>query len=230
MLGLMFYFVIISLYYVYIFSAKLNERLLRESELKALVKEAELRSLKFQLNPHFIFNSLNSLNSLTLSDPERASEMTVKLGDYLRTTLSRTDKQKSTLGEELDSARLYIDIEKVRFGDKIDYREDIGSNCLDLAVPSMIIQPLLENAIKHGVYESLAKVTIKVTARKNGRFLKLNVENNFDPEAVPREGDGIGLRNVRERLEKMYNRFNLVDIENSGDSFSVKLMIPLEEN
>jgi len=69
-----------------------------------------------------------------------------------------------------------------------------------------------------------------VTARKNGRFLKLNVENNFDPEAVPREGDGIGLRNVRERLEKMYNRFNLVDIENSGDSFSVKLMIPLEEN
>jgi len=151
--------------------------------MKTLVKEAELKSLKFQINPHFIFNSLNSINSLTMSDPQKAGAMTIKLSDYLRFTLSKNEKQKSKLKEEIDSTKLYLDIEKVRFGDKIEYVEEIQKKCLDVQVPSMILQPLFENAIKHGVYESLDKVGIKFSCSLNGDYLKVVVENEFDAEA-----------------------------------------------
>ncbi|MFQ5770699.1 MAG: sensor histidine kinase, partial [bacterium] len=124
LIGSLFYFVIIAFYYVYIYSMNFKEQLLKEAELKTLIKDAELKSLKFQINPHFLFNSLNSINSLTISDSQKAGEMTSKLGDYLRYSLSKNEHQKTNLKEELNSAKLYLDIEKVRFGNKIAYIED----------------------------------------------------------------------------------------------------------
>jgi len=228
-IGVLFYFLSVSFYYVYIYSINFKEQLIREAELKTLVKEAELKSLKFQINPHFIFNSLNSINSLTMSDPQKAGAMTIKLSDYLRFTLSKNEKQKSKLREEIDSTKLYLDIEKVRFGDKIEYVEEIQEKCLDVQVPSMILQPLFENAIKHGVYESLDKVGIKFSCSLNGDYLKVVVENEFDAEASMQKGEGIGLKNIRERLEKIYSKRDLLKVEKEFNLFRVKLFIPIAE-
>ncbi len=228
-IGVLFYFLSVSFYYVYIYSVNFKEQLIKAAELKTLVKEAELKSLKFQINPHFIFNSLNSINSLTMSDPQKAGAMTIKLSDYLRFTLSKNEKQKSKLKEEIDSTKLYLDIEKVRFGDKIEYVEEIQDKCLDVQVPSMILQPLFENAIKHGVYESLDKVGIKFSCSLNGDYLKVVVENEFDEEESIQKGEGIGLKNIRERLEKTYSKGNLLKVEKEFNLFRVKLFIPIAE-
>lgn len=227
LVGILFYFVIAAFYYLYIYSENVRKQQFKESELLALVHKAELKSLKFQINPHFIFNSLNSINSLTLSNPQKAGEMTVKLADYLRYTLSKNEKQLTQLQEELYSVRLYLDIEKVRFGDNIEFEEEVQNGCLEAAVPSMILQPLFENAIKYGVYESLEKIYIKLSCAPFGDYLKVTVENNFDAEAVTKKGEGIGLENIRSRLEMLYNQKNLLDVRKNATVFKVTLLIPV---
>jgi len=229
-IGVLYYLVIISFYYLYIYSDTVKQQIIKEAELKTLVQEAELRSLKFQINPHFIFNSLNSINSLTLTDPEKAGEMTIKLAEYLRYTLAKNDEQQRPLTEELDSVKLYLDIEKVRFGEKIEFSEDIRECGDKISVPNMILQPLLENAIKHGVYESLDPVKIRLSCHRNGTFLKITLENTFDPEAQKQSGQGIGLKNIKKRLEMIYNHKNLLDTEKSDNLFKVNLFIPIKED
>jgi len=229
LIGILFYFIMVSFYYLLIYYQSFHEKLLRESELKALVKEAELKTLKFQINPHFIFNSLNSINSLILSSPQKAGEMTIKLSEFLRSTLAKNEAQTGKLEDEIRTAKLYLDIEEVRFGDKIDFIEEVDGKCLNKAVPSMILQPLFENAIKHGVYESIEMVQIKFTCRINNNYLKIMVENNFDPETVNRTGIGVGLDNIRNRLEKAYNQSNLLHIEKENSHFRAIINIPIEE-
>jgi sensor histidine kinase YesM len=226
LIGVLLYFVLVAFYYVLIYYQHFHQKQMQEAELKSLVREAELRTLKFQINPHFIFNSLNSINALTLSDPARAGEMTVKLGDYLRSTLSKNDQQQSTLKEELDSAKLYLDIEKVRFGEKFEFLESVERPCLETRVPNMLLQPLFENAIKHGVYESLEKVQIKFTCRQQGDYVQITVENDFDPRAPSRRGKGIGLENIQHRLRMTYHQENLLRIEKEDQLFRVHILIP----
>jgi len=228
-LGVFYYVITISIYHIFILSERLRERVRKETELKVLVAEAELRSLKFQVNPHFIFNSLNSINSLTMTNPEKAGEMTIKLAEFLRYTLSKSDENNSLLREEIGSMKLYLDIEKIRFGNKIKYSENCSRDCQERYVPSMILQPLFENAIKHGVYESLEPVEINLTCERDGDFLKICLKNEFDPDGASRKGEGIGLRNIRQRLEKMYNHDNLLNLEKKHDRFSATIFIPMEE-
>src|SRR3989339_518122 len=227
LIGILYYTVIIAVDYVIIYYNNFQEKLLREVELNALVKEAELKTLKYQINPHFIFNSLNSISSLTISNPAQAQEMTIKLSAFLRSTLSKNEKQKNLLNEEINNAKLYLDIEKVRFADKFEFIEDVKQECEELEVPSMILQPLFENAIKHGVYESLDKVTIKLSCGMESGYFKITVENNFDPEAVPRKGEGIGIKNIKNRLKLIYNQDNLVKVEKLNNLFRVNLYIPV---
>lgn len=227
-IGIFFYLIIVAVDYVIIYYNNFQQKLFRESELNTLVKEAELKSLKYQINPHFIFNSLNSISSLTISDPEKAREMTIKLSSFLRSTLSKNEKQKSKLTDEISNARLYLDIEKVRFADKFEFVEELKPECKDLEIPSMILQPLFENAIKHGVYESLDKVTIRLHCSPEKEYLKLIVENNFDPEAIPRKGEGIGIKNIQNRLKLIYNQDNLVTIEKLNGIFRVNIYIPVK--
>jgi len=224
--GLLFYLTIIAFYYVLIYSENLHKQAMRETELRALVKDAELRSLKFQINPHFIFNSLNSIYSLTMSNPKKAGEMTTKLGDYLRYTLATGDKQTSKLREELNSVRTYLEIEKVRFGDKIAYSEQIDPDCLESAIPCMLLQPLFENAIKHGVYESLQPVQIRLTCNSGDAFIVIALENTFEPGTPSRKGEQIGLTNTADRLHKMYNRRDLLNIVRADNMFRVSIKIP----
>ncbi|MEW6193878.1 MAG: histidine kinase [Bacteroidota bacterium] len=226
LIGILYYIVIVAIDYVIIYYTNFQEKQIKEVELKSLVKEAELKSLKYQINPHFIFNSLNSISSLTLSNPSKAQEMTIKLSTFLRGTLSKNEKQKSKLADEINNAKLYLDIEKVRFADKFEFVEEFGEECKELEIPSMILQPLLENAIKHGVYESLDKVIIHFICKPEKDYLKLTVENNFDPESIPRKGEGIGIKNIKNRLKLIYNQDNLLTVEKNNNTFRVNIFIP----
>ena len=227
-IGIFYYAILASLYYVIIYYANFQKKTLRESQLNSLIKEAELKTLRYQINPHFIFNSLNSISSLTVSNPERAQDMTIKLSAFLRNTLSKNEKQKIPLSEEINSIRLYIDIEKVRFEDRFDYTEKIEENTLQIPIPGMILQPLIENAIKHGVYESIEKVNIRVESSISNGYLQIAVQNNFDPRITAHKGTGIGLSNIADRLKLIYKQDNLMNYGSDGDIFTAKLFIPIE--
>ena len=225
-IGLLFYYLITAFYYIIIYYNRLQEKSVKEAELKNLVTESELKSLKFQINPHFIFNSLNSMSALTTIDPDRARSMILKLADFLRYTLANNGKDKNRLEEELKNIKLYLEIEKIRFEEKFDYTEEIDNEVLDLKVPNMILQPLFENAIKHAVYDSLDKITIKLKCIIENNFLKISLENNFE-DGYSKKGAGIGLQNIKSRLELIYGQKNLVDIKKEGDIFKVILYIPI---
>jgi sensor histidine kinase YesM len=227
-LGILFYTIIISIFYGMLYYSNFHNKILKEAELKGLVKEAELKSLKYQINPHFIFNSLNSISALTVVKPELAQEMTIKLSNFLRKTLKKNDNQFQALKEELDNAKLYLDIEKIRFEDKLIYSENFDEKCINIKVPSMILQPLFENAIKHGLHESINAVNIIFTCKKENDYVKITLENNFDADAVTKKGEGIGLTNIKSRLQKIYKQTNLLKIEKRNDNFKVTIYIPLQ--
>ncbi|MFC2134287.1 sensor histidine kinase [Bacteroidota bacterium] len=228
LIGIFFYSIIVSLNYLLIYYTNFQEKIIKESELRALVKESEIKTLKYQINPHFVFNSLNSISSLTISNPKSAREMTIKLSNFLRYTLSKNEKQKHKLCEEIDNVKLYLDIEKIRFHDKFEFIEELSEDCKSLEVPSMILQPLFENAIKHGVYESVDNVIIKLICREEDNYLRITVENEFDPDAVSKKGEGIGLSNIQNRLKLIYNQDNLLTTRKSVNIFRANIYIPLE--
>jgi len=226
-LGLIFYAITVIFYYVAYYYKGFKEKARQESELRALVKDAELKKLKYQINPHFIFNSLNSISSLTLSDSSKARDMIIKLSNFLRKTLSQNENQMTSLKEEIYNTRLYMEIEKIRFGDGIEFVENISDDCKGTQIPSMILQPLFENAIKHGVYESMEKITIRLSCRKDEKYFVITLQNNFDPEGVSRKGEGIGLPNIKNRLKLIYNQDNLITYDKLNNMFTVNVYIPL---
>ncbi|MBP9121197.1 MAG: histidine kinase [Ignavibacterium sp.] len=227
-IGILYYFLLTAFYYVVIYYSEFQERTVKETELKNLVTEAELRSLKFQINPHFIFNSLNSMSALTEIDPKKAKQMIIKLADFLRYTLANNDRQQNTLNEELKNIKLYLDIEKIRFDDKFIYVEELHEECGKTEIPSMILQPLFENAIKHAVYETLDAVTIKLTCSKQDDFLKITLCNNFEGESH-KKGAGVGLKNIKDRLSLIYQQDNLMEIKKESGKFIVNIFIPLQK-
>ena len=226
--GVFIYGLIILTYYLFVSLSNLAEKNAKEARLESIVKETELKMLRSQINPHFLFNSLNSITSLTVTDPEKARTMVIKLSDFMRYALSRKDEQPVTLQSELDNLRLYLDIEKVRFGDKLTIEENIDPGCLGALLPVMLLQPLYENAIKHGVYESSEKVKITTNVEFSDGFIEIAISNNFDPEASPVKGTGTGLVNVSRRLELMYGSKAVLRTEKLIDSFLVKIFIPAD--
>jgi two-component system LytT family sensor kinase len=226
--GLLYYFIIVLIYYLFIYYFSFREKLTREADLRTLVKETELSLLRSQLNPHFIFNSLNSVSSLTLSDPKKAQDMLVKLSSYLRYALEHNRSKLISFSEELENSLLYLEIEKVRFGEKLIFEKEINNDCHECLVPNMILQPLLENAIKHGVYESQEPVIIHISVKKEDAFLRINISNNFDKEILSGKRKGIGLRNVQERLHLIYGKRDLLKTSIQGVIFEVEMNIPIQ--
>ncbi len=225
-IGILIYSVFVIFHYTLLYYEGYNEKLERESELKTSIIEAELRNLRFQINPHFIFNSLNSISSLTLTDPSRAREMTIQLSDFLRYALSKTESNFNTLREELKNINLYLNIEKIRFGDKFKYIQNVPDEFLDYEIPSMILQPIFENAIKHGVYESLEPIQIKLDCEKKEEHLSIRIENNFEPEVKQNKGEGVGLKNIKDRLKLIYGYDGLLSTQKENNIFIVEIFIP----
>lgn len=225
-LGLLYYAIIVLVYYLILYYEDLRVKSTKQAQLEAMLKNSELEMLKSQINPHFIFNSLNSVSSLTIISPEKAREMIVKLSDFLRYSLGKQNDQMNTLKDEVNNILLYLDIEKVRFGDRLQIDLDINEQCNHLFLPNLILQPLFENAIKHGIYESLGKINIQLTASCENNLLKVAVSNEYDPNAVSKKGKGIGLHNIKERLRLIYGISNGVFIHKTDDIFTVRLEIP----
>jgi len=224
--GVFIYLLAILSYYLFISLTNLAEKKAREAKLESLVKETELRMLRSQINPHFLFNSLNSISSLTLTNPEKARDMVVKLSEFMRYALSKKDEQPVSLRSELENLRLYFDIEKIRFGDKLSTEEIIDSRCLEVKQPVMILQPLYENAIKHGVYESIQTVTIRTEVKLSDDYIVIIISNNFEPGPSSRKGSGTGLMNVERRLHLFYGNKGSITTSKDKGIFKVTLFIP----
>jgi len=224
--GILYYGVTLLIYHLFIYNKELEAKNLNEAKLNLLVKESELNVLRSQLNPHFLFNSLNSISSLTISDPETARDMIIKLSEFLRYALRHGEREKTRFSDEIKNIELYLQIEKIRFGEKLIFEKEIGKGCEQGLIPNMILQPLFENAVKHGVYESTEPITIRMSCKAVVPNMEIRIRNNFDSSHVSRKGAGIGLRNVRNRLMLIYGRDDLVHILKSENEFEVKLQIP----
>ena len=200
------------------------ERRILETQVGA--REAELRALRAQLNPHFLFNSLNSINALVGSDPEGARRMCEGLGDILRRTLALGARDEVSLGEELALVERYLGIEQVRFGDRLRVERAVDPDAAVCRVPPLLLQPLVENAIKHGIQDCVNGGVIRIEAQRAGGALRVAVENPVDPDAPVRRGEGVGLQNVRRRLEVFGARESQLSASRQGDTFRVLLTLP----
>ena len=224
--GYVLYTIYVIFFYAVNYYQGFKEKLRNEGKLISLVKEAELHALKSQINPHFLFNSLNSISSLTMTDPGKAQEMVINLSQLMRYSLKHDQHEKVTFQHELENNKLYLHLEKVRFGKKLNPIFDIDENCLQAKIPNMILQPLYENAIKYGVYEATEPVDIVTLSKCNNEMLEISITNTYDPNVLSKKGEGIGLRNIRDRMQIIYGDPHLLKLSDDKKTFTVTLSIP----
>ncbi|HEV2832288.1 MAG TPA: histidine kinase [Hanamia sp.] len=199
----------------------------RKIEAEKISKEAELFKLRQQLQPHFLFNSLNSISALTATHPEKARHMIHQLSDFLRGTLKKDEHQWNTLEEELEYLQLYLEIEKVRFGYRLQTQIIYSNDVLQFKLPALLLQPVVENAIKFGLYDTTGEVLIKLEAIAEQNNLKIMVQNPFDPEtSQPIKGTGFGLTSIERRLFLLFARHDLLKIKKEKEHFVTTILIP----
>ena len=204
------------------------ERLAVES--RALAREAELQALKMQINPHFLFNSLHSIAALTTVDGARAREMCVRLSDFLRAGLALGDRESIPLREELALARRYLEVEQVRFGERLRVEEDIAPECQECAIPALLLQPLVENAVKHGIAGMVEGGAIRLGATLTANGVAISLENAFDPDMPPQRPGGMGQAHVRRRLQVRYGDSAGFDADGREGIYRVLLRLPCESS
>jgi two-component system LytT family sensor kinase len=202
----------------------MQERLLAT---QSLAKEAELNKLRHQLQPHFLFNSLNSVYALTIVNPKEAGTMITKLAAFLRGTLKRDDDIWVTVAEEMEYIQLYLDIEKVRFSHRLNINVHIDEQSYDLKLPGTLLQPIVENAIKFGLYNTSASTTIAINVTVSQNMLCVKVQNPYDPSFKAAQGTGFGLKSIRRRLYLLFADHNLLETESiESNQFVTTLKIP----
>lgn len=196
-----------------------------------LAKEAELNKLRHQLQPHFLFNSLNSVYALTIVNPTEAGTMITKLASFLRGTLKRDDEVWVNVAEEMEYIQLYLDIEKVRFSHRLTIDVQIDEETLGLCLPGTLLQPIVENAIKFGLYNTSAAITITIRVKLEANALVICVANPYDPEMKASKGTGFGLSAIRRRLYLLFADTNLLQTETQDDNLYITtLKIPQKDD
>ncbi|MDQ0108294.1 hypothetical protein J2T02_003422 [Chitinophaga terrae (ex Kim and Jung 2007)] len=199
----------------------------RQQDTEKIVREAELFKLRQQLQPHFLFNSLNSINALIMLRPKEAREMVLKLSDFLRGSLKQEDDQWITLEEELKYLQLYLDIEKVRFGHRLSTAVIHDVEAEKLLMPPMLLQPVVENAIKFGLYDTTGEITISIHSWIENQLLHIAIENPFDSESsLPNKGTGFGLSSIQRRLYLLFARQDLLETKASNGIFTTIIKVP----
>jgi hypothetical protein len=199
----------------------------RELELQVLAREAELRALRAQIDPHFLFNSLQSISALTTADPAAARRMCLLLADFLRDTLALGARERIPLASELALARRYLAIEQVRFGERLQVAVEAPPEAEACGVPPLLLQPLVENAVTHGIAHTLDGGTVTIRAERNPVTLVLVVENPCDRDRPAGRGTGLGLRNVRERLQSEYGDEAVLQAGESVGRFVARIEMPV---
>lgn len=229
-LGVLLYLLTVAMDYVLLAVEASRQAEAREAEAQILAREAELRALKAQINPHFLFNSLHSISALTTLDPSRAREMCVLLGDFLRFTLGLGEKSTIPLADEIELVDRYLRVEKVRFGPRLDMQEEIDPKALEAVVPPLLLQPMVENAVAHGISGLPEGGWIRMRVRRQQDEVEIVIENRFDADSPPSRRNGVGLENVRRRLAACYGGRAQMSVTTEGDCFRVSLLVPCANN
>jgi two-component system sensor histidine kinase AlgZ len=226
--GFLLYLLSVASHYVILTIEDSNKADIRVQETSILARDAELKALKAQVNPHFLFNSLNSISALTSVDPAKAREMCILLAEFLRMTLGLGEKSSVPLSEELALLHRYLAIEKVRFGARLRMEEEVQEASKSIQLPPLLLQPLVENAITHGIANLPDGGHVRLSGQsQNGRVL-LAIENTFDPESTPMRKGGLGLKNVRNRLEARYGKEASLRVSSENGNFRVDLSFPAD--
>jgi two-component system, LytTR family, sensor histidine kinase AlgZ len=229
-LGVLLYLLSLALSYLVAAFEQSRDAERRALQGQVLSRDAELRLLRAQIDPHFLFNSLHSISALTAADPPAARKMCVLLADFLRESLALGRADMIPLRRELDLVERFLAVERVRYGERLSSRTHAGEHTLECLVPALLLQPLVENAVTHGVAHVLAGGTIEVTAGRTGERLTIAVENPCDRDRPRRTGTGVGLANVRARLSALYGDAARVFAAEEQDKWRVELSLPAVES
>jgi two-component system, LytTR family, sensor histidine kinase AlgZ len=225
-LGVILYLLSAGLHYAALAADASRAATVSAAEAHSLARDAELYALRMQINPHFLFNSLHSIAALTTQDPARAREMCLRLSDFLRGTLRLADRDSIPLSDELALARGYLDVEQIRFGARLEVREEIQDGCQECGIPALLLQPLVENAVKHGIAGLVEGGVIRLAVDRTGDSVHLTVENAFDPDAVSPTRLGVGLAHVRRRLHVRYGDSATLETTAQDALYRVDLRFP----
>jgi two-component system LytT family sensor kinase len=234
--GIGIYMLIALISYAFGYYRRYRESQLKTLQLEAQLSHAQLQALKMQLHPHFLFNTLHSISALLNKDPESARKMITRLGDFLRLTLENSGSQEVTLEQEITFLRCYLEIERIRFQDRLVTRLDVSEQTLDAKVPNLILQPIVENAIRHGIAPRSSPGLIEIEAKRRNSTLRIQVRDNGPGLPNHRTSEnmfkkGLGLANTEKRLEQLYgaaHRFDLNDHPEGG--LVVTLEIPFHKD
>jgi two-component system, LytTR family, sensor histidine kinase AlgZ len=226
--GALLFWLATAFHYVLIASSASQNAERRSLEAGLLAREAELKALRAQLDPHFLFNSLNSISSLTARDPSAARRMCLLLADFLRDTLRLGAAQRISLQEELNIVQRYLSIEQVRLGARLNVLKETSQQALSAKVPALILQPLAENAVLHGIAHLLEGGTVTIRAEREQSLLVVWVSNPCDPDRPRHQRAGFGLSLVRQRLQSQFGLAGQLEISEGQGEFTAKLSLPFE--
>lgn len=224
--GALLYLLSIAFHYLLIAHENARRLEMREMQVRVLAREAELKTLKAQLDPHFLFNSLNSISALCGTSPSSARTLTTLLAEYLRKSLRVGGAESISLDEELDLALNYLAVERTRFGARLEIVQEVDESVRATRIPPLLLLPLVENAVTHGIGHLLDGGEVRIEARRDGDRVRLSVENPCDPDRPARPGHGIGLANTRRRIETFFDQPARIEIADEPGRFRVTLWLP----
>lgn len=232
-MGIVGYKIILTTNYALDYYKKFHEEKHRSALLETQLAQAQLQALKMQIQPHFLFNTLNSISNLALENPRATVQMIARLGDFLRLTIDNNGTQQVSLEKEIEFLKCYLEIEQIRFSDRLKVEIDVAPETLSASVPNLILQPIVENSIKHGISKSMTAGHIGIRVKRRGNMLQMQIQN--DGVVITQNGngiikEGIGISNTRQRLRQLYNNdfcLDLMPLEAGGAS--VMLEIPFNE-
>jgi LytS/YehU family sensor histidine kinase len=226
--GILLYLLSLALHAVLLAVEATREAERHALQLQVLAREAELKALRAQMDPHFLFNALNSVSALVGTDPQGARKMCEQLAGFLRGSLELDRAERIPLSKEIALVHAFLQIERVRFGDRLKFVSEIDEAAASIEVPPLLLQPLVENALKHGIAHLVDGGTVTVQAKRRGGTVYLVVDNPIDPDRPSSRGLALGLENVRRRMQTTYGERALVVVDSKPQRFRVELRIPLE--
>ena len=226
--GVLLYLLSLAMHYVLIAIETARQAERRQLELEILTRDAELRALRAQIDPHFLYNSLNSISALTASDAPGARRMCLLLGEFLRTTLDVSTRRRIPLADEIALAERFLSIEQVRFGSRLRIERRVDQDASACLVPPLLLQPLVENAVTHGIAGLLEGGLIRLDVSRRNGHLAIVIENPCDADAAEARPGGMGLDNVRRRLDAMFGREARMDARAAHGRFRVELELPCD--
>lgn len=227
--GILLYLLSVAAHYLILAFEASAEAEQRALQYRLLANEAELKAFKAQIDPHFLFNSLNSISALCGSRPNDARAMSQQLGEFLRRSLRLGAMERVTLEEELDLVHGYLGIEQIRFGERLRIEETIDPGSRSCVLPPLLLQPLVENAVRHGISSMVEGGTVRIDARTDGNHVAIAIENDYDEESPASRGEGIGIQNVRGRLQSSFDGEGSMSIATGDGRFRVELVLPRNE-